>query len=273
MLVISRSLVLSAVQTYDADNPIIGYDNCVAVDNITADEEASGFPASNLANPLTSTAQEWRGTSTAAQALTVLTGRVDPIDYIGVAAHNFGSEEIAVAPWGRSSALDTFEQLAQEVMPADDTPLWFRVEPQSFYEIEWRMASGNAAPRAAVLYAGALLVMERGIYVGHVPLPHGVRVNAVDGPADSGDYLGSISIGEYRETTARFRDLDPDWFRTNMVPFLNAAHKRRKPFFWCGRPSTYPREAGFARLINNPDPAPAEPSHKTAIELQMRGIA
>lgn len=134
------------------------------------------------------------------------------------------------------------------------------------------MRLGSDAPRAAVLYTGALLVMERAIYVGHTPLKYARQIDAIDGIAESGDYLGSIILGEYRESPAKFSQIDPDWYRENMEPFMAAASSLRRPFFFGWRPYTYPMESGFARLINDPWPTPDGTSHLTEIELQMRGI-
>jgi hypothetical protein len=101
---------------------------------------------------------------------------------------------------------------------------------QSLFAVRVKFQPISTAPRAAVMYAGALLVMERGIWVGHTPLKHGRRVSAIDGAAESGDFLGSIVLGEWRDSSAKFSLLDPDWYRTNMDAFLSDAVSERLPF-------------------------------------------
>jgi hypothetical protein len=271
MIVLSRTLVLSEAQTYDPDNPVIGWDNLVTISNVVADTAATGYPASNLANPNTS--QEWRANDTTDQYLTVETGRVDEIDYVALARHNFGSSLTTVSVEGQAADGGSWAELIAEHLLPDDAPVLYRFTPQSLFAVRVKFQPISTAPRAAVMYAGALLVMERGIWVGHTPLKHGRRVSAIDGAAESGDYLGSIVLGEWRDSSARFSLLDPDWYRDNMDAFLSDAVSERAPFFFAWRPSTYPRECGYARLTNNPDPVPTDPSHLLEVELQMRGIS
>jgi hypothetical protein len=269
MIVLSNTLVLSEVQVYGADNPIVGWHNIVSAGLLTADTEAAGFPVGNLANPNTSL--EWRGADAGAQTVALLTDAAAPLDYIAVARHNFGSAAIALSVEGRASAGAAAVEIVQPAILADDAPVIFRFAPRSLYEIILRLQPGAAPPRAAVLYAGKLLVMERGLYVDHTPLKFARKTSVVNGRAESGDFLGRIVIGEYREAPAKFMLLDPDWYRAQMEPFLAAAQER--PFFFGWRPQTYPRESGFAVLINDPQPVPSDPSHLIEIELQMRGIS
>lgn len=268
MIVISRSLVLAEVQTYPADNPVIGWHNVVTPGRITASSEAADYPAINLANPNTSL--QWRAADTAAQSIVILTEEIEPIDYIGIARHNFGSAGIALLVEGRASVVDSFTELVQEFIPPDDSPLTIRFAPQALYEVKITFATGSAALRAAVLYVGKLLVMERGLWVDHTPLKYGRRQNVLNGRAESGDFLGRIVKGEWRESPAKFQHLDPDWYREFMEPFLDVAQE--EPFFFAWRPQTYPRESGFAVLVNDAVPVPEKTSHLYEIELLMRGI-
>lgn len=272
MIIISRTLVLSQVQTYNADNPVIGWDNLVTINNIAATSAVVNFPASNLANPVTSTDQEWRATSTADQYLTVTTGRVDPIDYVALGRHNLGSTLATVSVEGQAIEGGSWVEIVQEQILPDDSPSPFRFAPQSLFAVRIKIQPVATAPKAAVMYVGALLVMERGLWVGHTPLKYAVQVNAIDGLAESGDNLGSIVIGEWRDSPARFRGLSPTFFRTKMWPFLNVATRQRRPFFIVPRPCAYPLESGFAHLTNNPVPVPTAPN-QYEIELQMRGIS
>lgn len=270
MIILSHSLVLSEAQVFDADNPIVGWENLVAPGNLIADFADPDAPAVNLANPNTSLL--WRSTTAADQYLTVVLNFASSVDYVGIARHNFGSSAQQVSIEGQAAEAGAWSVLVEELILADDSPVLFRFPLQPLYAVRVRMRLGSVPPRAAVLYAGPLLVMERGLYVGHTPLRYARRVRAIDGAAESGDFLGTVIVGEYRESTARFTHLDPAWWRANVEPFLNFAASQRQPFFFGWRPSTYPRESGFARLINDPQPTPDSLSHLTEIEMQMRGV-
>src|SRR5262245_37756301 len=78
-----------------ADHPIVGWHNVVTATNIAATYQDPDFPAVNLATA--STYEEWRSDGAGEQFLTVTTGYVDEVDYLGIARHNFGSGQVAIS--------------------------------------------------------------------------------------------------------------------------------------------------------------------------------
>ena len=96
MFVLAPALNTSVPPDITPDNPFVGYNNLVAFNNIAADENAAGFPGSNLANP--STNLLWQGINTNPQSLVVTLSGMEPVDYIAIAGHNFGSQAISVTP-------------------------------------------------------------------------------------------------------------------------------------------------------------------------------
>lgn len=266
MIVITRALVLAAARTYSQNNPVIGWHNIVTAENISSDEEDADYPLSNLGNPDTSL--EWRGETASEQTITIQPGDLDGSSYVGFARTNFGSAGIAVLIEGRASALDSFVDLDPEQMPADDGPLMFLFDLASYYEIRITLAAGAAAPRIGVLYCGRYLRMQRPLWSGHVPLKYARRTTIIDGASESGEFLGRIQLGEFRRTTARFENITAGFYRQHVDPFLASA--RQYPFFWAAQPQIYPGEAGFARLMNDPLPAPSP--HHMAFELVLQGI-
>lgn len=267
MIVISHNFVLSANPRVDPDRPAVGYRNIVTPSTIVADTAEANYPASNLANPATDS--EWRAADDSEQYLTITVSDPEDIDYVGIARHNFGSAEIPVSIWEFVDGI--WQELVEDVMPADDSPLLFRLVPQSRAQIRIRMKHGTAAPRAAVVYVGKLLDLQRRIYVGHTPLPDGRKLNVANGRSESGVFLGRIVLGEWRESTVSLSLLSPAWFRANMRPFLKAAAEN--PFFFAWRPESYPDEVGFGVLTNDPMPVPEAPSNKISLELIIRGVA
>lgn len=267
-LVISSAVSLAAVADgLSLDHPVIGWHNVVTASTIVASAESANFPASNLANPATHL--EWRGTDTSEQYLTITTNEVDPIDYIAVARHNWSTAEIPVSVEGFIGGVWT--EICDEVMLPDDGPALFRSELQSLSQLRFRLQEGSAIPRAAVVYAGKLLVIQRKVYVGHTPLPQARKRSIVNGRSESGNFLGRIVLGESRETTVPLSLLDPAWYRATMDPFMAAAGE--DPFFFAWRSQSYPREVGFCWLTDDPMPAPVGPSNLLAFDLKLGGIA
>lgn len=266
-IVIASALVLAdAADGLSLDHPIIGYHNVVTASNIAATAANASYPASNLANPATHL--KWTGTTTGAQYLTITTGYTDEIDYVAVAGHNWATAEIPVSVEGYISGVWT--TIVDEVILANDGPYLGRFDAQVLSQIRIKLAAGSVIPTAAVVYVGKLLTVERQIYVGHIPLTDGIKTSVVNGKSESGNHLGRIVLGEWRESTIPLSLLTPAWFRTYMRPFLTDG--RDLPFFFGWRPQTYPREIGYVVLTEDPAPAPVGPSNLISLDLKVTGF-
>jgi len=268
MIVISSALVLAQQSgDVDGDLPAVGWRNVVTAGSIVADTQEANFPASNLANPATHL--EWRAADDSEQYLTVTTNETDDIDYVGIAKHNFGSAEIPVSVEAYDGA--NWNEIVEEVMLADDGPVILRFEAQSIGQLRIRLQAGSDNPRAAVVYVGKLLDLERKVYVGHTPLPDGIEAEIANGRSESGNFLGRIVLGEWRASPVPLSLISPAWFREHMRPFLKAANET--PFFFAWRPASYPYETGYAWFTGSvPKPAPAGPSNLIAMDWQLSGI-
>jgi len=77
--------------------PIIGYDNVVTAETVSALTAEEDHPAANLGNPLTSLT--WRGVFDDPPVDEYVTVAIDntPIDYLALARHNFGSASITAS--------------------------------------------------------------------------------------------------------------------------------------------------------------------------------
>lgn len=268
MIVISSNLVLAqAAGAVDTDLPAVGYHNVVRSDSIVADTQEANFPASNLANPATHL--EWRAADDSEQYITITTNEVDPIDYVGIARHNLGTAEIPVSIEANIDAVWT--EIVEEVMLPNDEPVMFRFDAASYSQVRIRLQAGSDSARAAVVYVGKLLDLERKVYVGHTPLTDARKIDVVSNRSVSGNFLGRIVLGEGRESTIPLSLFTPAWYRANMREFLEAAQEI--PFFFAWRPGTYPLEVGFCDLMADPMPAPAGPSNLIAFDLKLNGVA
>lgn len=268
MIVITSAIALNPVET-TVDHPLIGWNNLVTASNIVAGTALSNYPASNLANPATHL--EWRAADTTEQYLTATTDGLTQVDYVAVAKHNFGSAKIPVSIEGKIAGVWT--ELASPVVLPDDTPVLWRFTPQALADgPRIRLQTGISAARAAVVYVGKLLIMEKRIYSGHTAFPHARRANISNGMSESGNFIGRIVLGAWRETTASFKLITPAWYRANMDAFFKGA--KQVPFFFAWRPSTYPAELGYGWLLDDPMPTPQDASSNNliAFDLHMGGV-
>lgn len=271
-LVISSAVVLAdAADDLSLNHPVIGWHNVVTASTIVATNEDPNYPASNLANPATHL--EWRSDNDGDQYITITTNEVDPIDYLAVAGHNFATDEIPTSVgYFDTSSPPVWVELVEETILPDDGPVIYRFEAQSLSQISLKLqvSSDLHLPIAAVVYVGKLLVIERKIYVGHTPLPDGIKSSVVNGRSESGKFLGRIELGEWRESTIPLSLVSPDWFRTYMRPFLREG--KNLPFFFAWRPEDYPFETGYGWLTEDPAPVPTGPSNLIAFDMKVSGV-
>jgi hypothetical protein len=277
-VVISSSLTLgesvSGGGVINANNPIIGYQNLVTSTNISATTADADFPAANLANP--STSLRWLGEIGSPEAdeyITIEVNTAELIDYVGIARHNFGTAQIPVSIEGLvdpdASPL-VWDEIVQDSIPANDQPLILRFTPAAYASVRIRLQPGSAAPTAAVVYVGKLLVLQRRIYVGHTPINYGRASKVINAKSENGSFLGRIVLNESTTSKVDLQNLTPDWYRTYFDPFVTAA--REKPFFWAWRPSDYPAECGYAWLTNDPKPSNQLANGMMQVSFDMGGI-
>lgn len=263
-------IVLAIDASQKPDYPIIGWRNAVTSANVAATSAALGYPASNLANP--STANYWladdaNSPPSTTQYLTV-SDLSSAFDYVGIARHNFGTagSRVTIQVYNGSTWVD----VTVGIIPSSDDPLFFKFAQQNYTQVRVKIEAGSIEASAAVLYVGLSLVMQRRLYVDHVPLPYARVVGSPPVFSIGGSYLGRIITNQKRQSVAKFKLLDPTWVRQNMTAFFASAVD--SPFFFSWRPQSYPLEVGFATLANDPMPAPEAPSNLISVELQLVGV-
>lgn len=276
-VIISSSLAIADSESgggiLDADNPLIGYQTRATTANISSTTAATGFPVTNLVNP--STNLRWKGVSGSPQAdeyITLNLATAELVDYLAIARHNFGTAGITVSVEVENTATSpvSWDEVISETLLANDSPLLFRFTPQGITKIRVRLQPGSAAPFAAVIYCGKLLVVQRRLYVGHTPINYGRVSEITNGRAEAGHFLGRIQTRQTTKTSVELNDLTPAWYRDNIEPFLLQA--QLNPFFFAWRPSSYPREVGFAWLTNDPQPVNERPNGMMQVNLELSGV-
>src|SRR5688572_18129374 len=276
-VVIQSGIVIgSGDHDFDADTPVIGYENRVTTENVTATTEDPLFPVTNIAN--VSTALKWKsgaGSPSSEEYITVILDTEENVDYLGIAGHNFGvgSAGAPVSVEGQSEDGGAWTELVGEQLLANDGPVIFRFTEQSLYAIRLRIQENENAvtPHLAVMYVGKLLLLQRRIYVGHTPVTYGRKLQVVSHRSISGAFLGRIITGQMRQTSVSLSNLTPGWYREYMDPFLLDAQEN--PFFFAWRPGDYPAEVGFCWLTDDPMPVNQRSNGMMQVNLNMEGVA
>jgi hypothetical protein len=221
----------------------------------------------------------WRAAASSPLAqkyITISVNQVDPLDYLGVAVHNFGTAGIAVSAEGATGLVGSppapeWFELTPPALLANDEPLILRWAPQSLVALRLRMQPGSQPPRAAVVYAGKLLVSPRGTHQDYVPINLARNTDTPIGVSENGHFLGSVTVSEGRASTFALKLLPPAWYRQNMDSFVQGA--RRRPFFFAWKPQEFPRDCGYCILASDVQPQRAFDTGTMAVELPMRGVA
>lgn len=276
-VVISSSFVVSPSVsgggTINADNPLIGWHSIVADATISTTTEEAEFPADFMANPATHL--RWVGqlaSPAVDEYVTVTNPDLVDLDYIAIARHNFFTAQIPVSVeyLDVNSSPEAWVELIAEVLLPNDGPALFRFPKLPYAAIRLRLQPGTAAPTIAAVYCGALLVLQRRVYVGHTPIPYGRELMIANHRSVAGNFLGRIVLGKKTKTAANLQNLTADWYRANMEPFLQNAQER--PFFFAWRPSSYPYEVGYCWLVNDPMPKNQLANGMMQVDLQMEGV-
>lgn len=260
-------------QDFNADTPIIGYENLVTTGNVSATTEDPDYPVTNVAN--VSTAQRWKsgaGSPSSDEYITVVLDTAENVDYVGIAVHNFGTSQSIVSIEGQTEFGDPWVELVAEQMLPNDGPVIFRFDEQSLYAVRLRIQGNVTAitPFLAVMYVGKLLLLQRRIYVGHTPITYGRQLMVANHRSISGAFLGRIVLGETNKTSVGLRNLTPDWYRTYMEPFVVAA--KEIPFFFAWRPGDYPNEVGFCWFVDDPTPVNQHTNGMMQIDFSVEGV-
>ena len=260
-VVISNNMVLTTpIQSGNAG--VIGYQNILNVNNVTATSSLATNPITNVANP--ATAYTWEATSASTQTITINTAGQE-VDYIGIARHNLNQigltvsvkyNGITIVP--ATSISDVQALLFLQNIAIPDT-------------VEIIISGATVAPQIGVIYIGKSLRLERNIYVGHTPITYGRNRTSINGLSENGQYLGEIVVREMNMSQVSLQNLTPIWYRTMLDPFFKL--KPRPPCFWAWRPETYPDEVGFAWIDGNPTMSNQKSNGMVSANWNFKGTA
>lgn len=278
MILISDAV--AALNSADRKFPVIGYDNVVSISNISTTTAATGFPATNLANP--ASRPQWKGSASSpitTEYITVLPSNGETVDYLAVADHNFGSI-------GAGLTIETTMSITSSPVvwtavaigspaaytPVDDAPLIFRFTPAAYQGVRLKISPLHSAPQASVVYVGRLLVLERSVVIDtmHTPINMGRKSDIATGRSENGKFLGRIVLGQWSEGQADFSFFSNAWYRTYFKPFVDATDEI--PFFFAWSPVDHPEDVGYVWMKEDPIAGVNTTVDRFGISLKYQGI-
>lgn len=272
---ISNSLYLSGGLGPDinSDNPIIGWQSVLLPENIQADEFVPGRLAVNMWNPDTSSL--WEGVTVAGspsasttQYITLINADNAPIDYIGIARHNFGTVGYTYTIQHSTNGGGSWSNVTSPRIPATDAAImdYFDSRTSGMFRIKLeKTLAGSpaiiAGPIIAHIKLGKALILQRRIYVGHKPGTIAKKVRKVTNGSESGQYLGAIITRSYHTSECQQQNNTPAFVRAYIKPFIDhvnghLAENNTAPctFFFAWRPTAYPEEIVYGWTQDNIEP-------------------
>lgn len=263
-VVFSPSLVITPIDpdAPDLTHARIGYAKHSGT--ITASTAAGGFPATAADNALTYSF--WRPLTLPA-TWEIDFGTAKEVDYVGIAAHEFGTNgnTVTVQLWDGSGWIDI-----ASTTPSNDSPIMFIVSEFAAQKVRLSIAGGTA-PRVGVVYVGLSLTMERAIYGGHSPITLASVTSYTTNISESGQWLGRSVKSQGVATSYQWSNLTASWYREKFQPFVESA--KTQPFFIAWRPETFPDEVGYCWTKQDIKPTNAGGRDLMSVTLNAEGLA
>jgi|GEM_PF-786994 len=231
---------------FNANNPVIGYDSSVTSSSITADSEATDFPATNMAN--TSTGEYWESAIDTVQYVTVaFTSQL--VNYVGIAAHNLVGATYEIE---YKVGAGSWTAVGVALIPDDNSAIMWYFEDTTAdnWRIKITPVSGTN-PKIGVVYIGTVLRLQRRVYVGHTPINYGRQTSVQTGLSEVGDYLGRVVKKRVLKSSVKQENISQSFYRSDIEPFVKHADVESEPYFFAWRPSSYPLEIGYCWNTRN----------------------
>lgn len=242
MLYISPNLVAGGSRGPAAQSlgqyAVIGWENLVKSATVTATSQRREFPAVAVKNPLTY--ERWSPTGASGGTITIDLGGSVLVEYIGIAAHNFGTLGTEVRIECSVGGVNWLDVIT--LVPTTDNAILVAGIPEELIS-HIRITVSNGA-EIGVVYAGRLLSMQRKAYGGHSPGTLSRKTEIEPNTSESGQFLGRSIVRKGFETSFNWRHLTADWYRQYFDPFVE--HALREPFFIAWYPEKFPDEVLYA---------------------------
>jgi hypothetical protein len=251
-------------------NPIIGYQSILEIDNVSADSSPDETPVVNLVNEQTN--QFWESGSTAEQYIYFTNSLNSPIDYIGIARHNFGSGLIEYQlQVSDGQSPEIWSDITISRMPENDSAIihFFDEADDSLFRL--RLVPNGTEPKIAHIKLGQALILPQQIYVGHSPITLNRRTDVITNTSENGQFLGRIQKRQSLETVVEMAHIEPDFYRDSVDPFVE--HAVTGAFFFAWRPLQYPKEVGFGWTSGDISPSNQMPNGMMQFSFNMKAVA
>ena len=252
----------------------IGYENLFRTGTASASSAGATFPAD--APQRSNSYEQWQPTSVQAWWQVDL-GSAQSVNYVGIGAHNLGSNACQVTVQYSSDG-SSWSDASDPAIPSDDSAMLFLFPAQSARY--WRLLiDGVGSPTESVvdnpklgsIYGGTVLVMPRSLYGGQSPIKLARETELMRPLSTGGQFLNQTYRRRgYTAALGPWRFLSPSWYRTYFDPFVEEA--RKEAFFISWRPGDYPDEVLYAWMEGDVAPSNMGQREYMQVSINVRGL-
>jgi hypothetical protein len=197
------------------------------------------------------TADRWAITT--GGAITFTLSSAVTMDSAAIGAHNLGSTGHVVSVEYSSATTGTFSTFKASQTPTDDTAMMFHNAASVSVRRLKITCTGSGSAFVGSIYAGIALQMQRPFFAGHSPLPLSAKTIRYSSVTEGGNFVGEQIRRIGFRTSAPFKNLSNDWYRTYFQPFV--IHARTLPFFFAWNLDQYSTDVGYCKTSEDITPA------------------
>jgi hypothetical protein len=174
-------------------------------------------------------------------------------DTVAIGAHNLGSESHSVGVEYSTGVSSAFIAFKAGKTPSDDTAMMFHNSSTVSARRIKVTVSGLGNIFIGSIYAGIALQMQRPFFAGHSPLPLSAKTVRYSSVTEGGNFVGEQIRRLGFRSSAPFKNLSNDWYRTYFQPFV--VHARTLPYFFAWNLEQYPTDVGYCKTSEDITPS------------------
>lgn len=225
---------------------------------------APGFFAGALSNSLTY--EYWKPAHATTSTIQYDFGEAKYTDYVGIGAHTLGDNATTVKIQYSQTGVG-FGTVAE--FTAEDNNAIMALFDGVLARYIRIVLTYTVAPKIAVIYAGGVLAMQRGMYGGHSPITLSNTTDVYSQVSPTGQWLGRSIVGKGFKSSAAWKNLTSDWYREYFNPFVLSA--RQYPYFFAWNPLQFDDEVALCWSNNNIQPSNSGIRNLMDVSIDLNG--
>ena len=228
----------------------------MAITPVTPDKSASctviyyaQYLASSAEAPeavVPNTYQRYIGGTTVNETITFLLDQARTIDYIGIAAHTFGTHDGGLGYTLRYSTNggSTWTNIGTYTAPTSNVAIVETFTAIANVDaISIQFTATTAGLEIGYVQVGESITMQNPVYGGVNPFDLNAQDEYDDSISETGQFLGRTIKRAGFSTSLPWQHLSPTWIRSTFKPFMD--HAKTLPFFVAWRPDLYADAVAF----------------------------